>query len=95
MTLAGLSGIVQLKSKVNVLYKHEKLCRSDKGEFGMNWGIKAAMGVLVLYVIANELIDAMITGTGTGDTLIQTVGPLLLAIAALLVFIRIGTGGGR
>lgn len=61
----------------------------------MNWGVKAAMGVLVLYVIANELIDAMITGTGTGDTLIQTVGPLLLAIASLLVFIRIGTGGGK
>ena len=60
----------------------------------MNWGIKAAMGVLVLYVIANELISAMITGTGTGDVLIQTVGPLLLAIAALLVFIRIGTGSG-
>ena len=59
----------------------------------MSYGIKLAIGVLIFYVIVSELIDAMITGTSTGDTLIQTVGPLLAAIAVLIGFIKVGLGG--
>lgn len=39
---------------------------------------------LVVYVAANELITSLVTGTGTGDTLIQDLLPLAIAIGVVL-----------
>jgi hypothetical protein len=39
---------------------------------------------LVVYVVADKLITTMVTGTGTGDTLIQTLLPLSIAIGVVL-----------
>jgi hypothetical protein len=47
---------------------------------------------LVVYVVANELIGSLVTGTGTGDTLIQNLLPLAIAVgvvlAALTMFVK-------
>ena len=39
---------------------------------------------LVVYVVANELIDSLVTGTSTGDTLITSLLPLAIAIGVVL-----------
>jgi hypothetical protein len=39
---------------------------------------------LVVYVVADKLITTMVTGTGTSDTLIQTLLPLAIAIGVVL-----------
>jgi hypothetical protein len=39
---------------------------------------------LMVYVVANQLITTLITGTGTGDTLMQTLLPLAIAIGVVL-----------
>ena len=39
---------------------------------------------LVVYVTASQLITSLVTGTGTGDTLIQTLLPLAIAIGVVL-----------
>lgn len=38
---------------------------------------------LVVYLVANMVIDTMITGTATSDTLIKTITPIGLAIVPL------------
>jgi hypothetical protein len=47
---------------------------------------------LVIYVVANELIGNLVTGTGTGDELIQNLLPLAIAVgvvlAALTMFVK-------
>lgn len=53
---------------------------------------------LVIFIVANELIDALITGTDTGSTLIQSLVPLAIgigvAIYAIIALLAIGTKGG-
>jgi hypothetical protein len=39
---------------------------------------------LMVYVVADKLITTLITGTGTGDTLMQTLLPLAIAIGVVL-----------
>jgi hypothetical protein len=39
---------------------------------------------LVVYVVAGQLIESLVTGTGTGDTLIQDILPLAIAIGVVL-----------
>jgi hypothetical protein len=39
---------------------------------------------LVVYVVANELITSLVTGTGTGDTLLQNLLPLAIAVGVVL-----------
>jgi hypothetical protein len=47
---------------------------------------------LVTYIVANTLIDQLVTGTGTGDTLITNLLPLAIAVgvvlAALTMFVK-------
>ena len=59
----------------------------------MSYMIRIAVMVLVFYILATTMITTMVTGTSTGDVLIQDVGPLMAAVAVLLVFIKVGIGG--
>jgi uncharacterized membrane protein YeaQ/YmgE (transglycosylase-associated protein family) len=47
---------------------------------------------LVTYIVANTLIEQLVTGTGTGDTLITNLLPLAIAVgvvlAALTMFVK-------
>lgn len=56
----------------------------------MKVAIGAVIGAIVTYIVANELITALVTGTATGDTLITTVGPIVLAAAVLIIILRVG-----
>jgi len=51
---------------------------------------------VVVYIVAVALIETMITGTSTGDTLIQTLAPICLAIVPIMVVLNaIGVVGGK
>jgi len=48
----------------------------------------ALLGViigLVAYIVSNQLIAALVTGTSTGDLLIQSLVPISIAVAVVLV----------
>ena len=48
----------------------------------------ALLGViigLVAYIVSNQLISALVTGTSTGDLLIQSLVPISIAVAVVLV----------
>ena len=48
----------------------------------------ALLGViigLVAYIVSNQLIAALVTGSSTGDLLIQSLVPISIAVAVVLV----------
>ena len=48
----------------------------------------ALLGViigLVAYIVSNQLISALVTGSSTGDLLIQSLVPISIAVAVVLV----------
>jgi len=56
----------------------------------MKVAIGAVIGGVVAYIVCNQLITALVVGTTTGDTLIQTVGPIVLAAMVILIILRVG-----
>ena len=56
----------------------------------MNVGrvVAAVVGSLIAYIIATELIDALVTGTSTGDVLISNTVPIVVAAGVLLVILK-------
>jgi hypothetical protein len=55
----------------------------------MKTALTSVIGGIVTYIVANTLIDTMVTGTGTGDTLITTIGPIVLAVMVVLVILKL------
>ena len=55
----------------------------------MKTAIQAVIGGIVVYIVANTLITSMITGTGTGDVLIQTIAPIVLAVMVVLIILKV------
>lgn len=55
----------------------------------------AVFGTLLAYYVGTVFIVTMITGTSTGDLMIQSVLPLALAAFAIIVFIMVGFGRRR
>ena len=55
----------------------------------MKTAIQAVIGGVVVYIVATTLISTMITGTGTGDTLITTIAPIVLAVAVILIILKV------
>ena len=53
---------------------------------------------MVIFIVADQLIDALVTGEDTGSVLIQTLVPLGIgigvAIYAIIALLGIGTKGG-
>ena len=53
---------------------------------------------LVIFIVADQLIDALITGEGVAEDLITTLVPLAIgigvAIYAIITLLGIGTKGG-
>lgn len=63
----------------------------------MNIVAKAAIGLLVLsvvfmiaYAVSGEIVSSLITGTSTGDTLINNLWLLVLAGVGLVMLVRQG-----
>jgi len=50
--------------------------------------ITAVLGGLITYIVSQELIGSMVTGTTTGDTLIQDIVPIVLAVAVVMIVIK-------
>lgn len=63
----------------------------------MNAVSKAAIGLLMLtvafmiaYVVSGDIVSSLVTGTGTGDTLINNLWLLVLAGVGLVMLVRQG-----
>ena len=56
----------------------------------MNIGsvVITVVGALIAYIIADTLITNLITGTSTGDILIQDIIPIVAASGAVIVILK-------
>ena len=56
----------------------------------MNVGdvVTTVVGALIAYIIANTLITQLITGTSTGDLLIQQTVPIVAASGAVILILK-------
>ena len=52
--------------------------------------ITAVFGALIAYYVGSILVTQLITGTSTGDTLIQNLVPITLAAVAVIIIISVG-----
>jgi len=50
--------------------------------------VAAIVGSVIAYVVAAELIDGLVTGTGTGDVLMQNTVPIVVAAGVLLLILK-------
>ena len=49
--------------------------------------LMTAMGALISYLVLVTLITYIITGTGTGDLLIQNIAPIVAAACVLILIV--------
>jgi len=56
----------------------------------MNVGdvVTTVVGALIAYIIANAVITNLITGTSTGDLLIQQTVPIVAASGAVILILK-------
>jgi len=52
--------------------------------------ITAVFGSLIAYYVGTIFTTQLITGTSTGDTLIQNIIPITLAAVAVIIIISVG-----
>jgi hypothetical protein len=50
--------------------------------------LKAILIAIAVYIAANELLDALVLGTSVGDTLINSLVPIALAIATVWIALK-------
>jgi hypothetical protein len=50
--------------------------------------LKSILVAVIVYIVTGRLLDALITGTSTGDTLIVQIVPIVLALVAVWVAIK-------
>jgi hypothetical protein len=55
--------------------------------------ITGAIAFFVGYFVSDALVSSLVTGTGTGDTLIQTLAPI--ALGGFVAWAAIALGGGK
>jgi hypothetical protein len=54
----------------------------------MGKGITGIALAIVVYIVANKLIEALVTGTFIGDVLMQQIIPIACSIGAVLLAFR-------
>ena len=55
--------------------------------------VLTVVGSLIAYIIASLLITQLVTGTSTGDTLLQSIVPIVAAAGAVILILRRFLGG--
>lgn len=57
--------------------------------------IRSLMVGLVAYVVAGDMLDALITGTATGDTIMTSIIPIAIAAGTVIASLGIGSLNSR
>jgi hypothetical protein len=50
--------------------------------------LKSILIAVIVYIVTGRLLDALVTGTSTGDTLIVQIVPIVLALVTVWVAIK-------